>query len=231
MADAEQAAVWHVLRALRRRGDEYIRHKLTKAAEPAWNIAKAKFSQMTLQQLNDLLINPGAEGSFEPASVVFLHPPGKDVSSVAALWCKWDYETEAVGSGFYFGQWMAIPDPAAPPAAGKTVTGFVGYRFESPEPKGSNHRYFHVQPCRSLGKKDDPIAQALPYSDRTPTFPVAARNSVELMLCLYMALYGLDEFKMLRNSLMGDAAMRKNIPLMDALKTILTLDRPEYKEE
>lgn len=233
----EQKALWEVLRALNRRSEAWLRRA---TGLTAWRVASAKFTRLTDDNLTTLLLSQGKFGEFPEGQVVFLRPPSKDTTAVAALWCRWDHRNEAaVRSGFYLGQWSVAPsaplqlreDESEGNLPAKALAGtivFWGYRFESPEPKGANHKFYHVQPCRSLGKKDDPMAHALPFSDRNPTFPIAAETCVELILCLFLALYGMEEFNSLRNELVSMPSNRRLQPLVAALAKIRDLHRPAY---
>ena len=74
----------------------------------------------------------------------------------------------------------AFPNPN--PENGRRYVAFLGFRYETPE-DGDNHDYYHAQPCQSMG---DGVrsrwTNALPISERNPTFPLAAQSSLELLL-------------------------------------------------
>lgn len=219
----EQKAIWHVLRLLRTDGDDWSRHHRPKAAIPAVRVAEGKFTPLEEAELEAHLIHRGKKGEFEENQVVFLKPPAKDPSAVAGVWCRWDYEKTPPRCGFYFGLWSAQPPfPKADPPSDDLHTGFVGYRFETPE-DGDNHNFYHAQPCRSLGAKDDPIEHAIPISQRDPTFPLAAGNALELLLCLVTSLYGMNGLLALQDKVLSDTKAQRNELIVKALSTVLGL--------
>lgn len=218
----EQKALFHVLRALRVEGDTWLRHEAPKANR-AVKLAKAKFEAVDENELSTLLMHGGPKGSFDDAKVVYLLPPPKEDAAVAAIWCRWDYDRALPRCGYYFGMWSPQrPFPRPEVANEDRHIAFVGYRFETPE-DDENHNYYHAQPCRSMGRKDDEIESALPISNRMPTWPVAATSALELLLCLVTAIYGMDGTRRLRDALNEDVAARKNILLSSALSAVLGL--------
>jgi hypothetical protein len=220
----EQKAIFYILRTLRHWGDTWLRHEAPTATQ-AVKIAKAKFDAVDEAQLSTLLMHSGPKGSFDQTKVIYMRPPPKEDAAVAAIWCRWDYDsTLGVPScGYYFGLWspQASFPRAHAPSQDRHIA-FVGYRFETPE-RGKNHNYFHAQPCRSMGRKDDEIESALPISNRMPTWPVAARSGVELLLCLVTAVYGMQGMQDLKIAIGEDVAARKNSALSQAIKNILSL--------
>ena len=72
----------------------------------------------------------------------------------------------------------------------------VGYRFESPEGIGRHH-YYHVQMIKGFTTDTffPPELSTVWLPDAEPTFPLDARDSVDLILCLLLSLYGMTEFK------------------------------------
>lgn len=219
----EQKAICHVLRLLRSDWAEWERHHRPNAAMPAVRVAEGKFTPLEESELESHLIYRGKTGQFEEDRVVYLKPPGKDPSSVAGVWCRWDYEKTPPQCGFYIGLWSAQPAfPKVVPPADERHTGFVGFRYETPE-IGCNHNFYHVQPCRSMGEKDDPIEHAIPISHRDPTFPLAATTALELLLCLVTSLYGLKGLVALREKVLNDSKAQKNRLIAEALSNILGL--------
>lgn len=219
----EQKALWYVLRLLRSDGDDWQRHRQPQAATPAARVAQGKFTALQEYELTSHLIHRGKTGQFEENQVIFLVPPGKDRSAVAGVWCRWDYEKTPPRCGFYYGMWSAQPPfPKTDPPTEARHIGFVGYRFETPE-DGDNHNFYHAQPCRSMGDKDDPIEHAIPISQRDPTWPLAARNALELLLCLVTSLYGMKGLVELQNRVLDDPELRKNALITEALTTVLGL--------
>ena len=70
---------------------------------------------------------------------------------------------------------------------------------------GTNHNYYHAQPCRSTGQKDDEVEMALPISYRMPTWPIAATCALELLLCFVASMYGMNGLRQLKGS--GDRSI------------------------
>ena len=97
---------------------------------------------------------------------------------------------------------------------------FIGFRFEPPEKQGNRHSYYHSQPCRSMGSRDTPDRFAPDVDDKEPTLPLAATNAVDLILCVYLALYGASRFKQFAIDLQGENRVRTNASLMAALKRV-----------
>lgn len=219
----EQRALWHVLRLLRSDGDDWLRHHRPQAATPAVRVAEGKFTALQEAELEAHLIYRGKTGQFEENQVVFLKPPAKDPSAVAGVWCRWDFDKSPPRCGFYYGMWSAQPPfPKTDPPSQERHTGFVGYRFETPE-DGDNHNFYHAQPCRSMGAKDDPIDHAIPISQRDPTWPLAARSALELLLCLVTSLYGMKGLVALQGRVLEDPVLRKNALITNAVSTVLGL--------
>jgi hypothetical protein len=223
----EQKAICRVLNALHAQGANWVR-RAPKNNVKALRTAQGKFSTIAVAELETLLMHATARGSFDATKVVFIEPPPKEGDAVAALWCRWDYEQTPPRCGFYLGVWSLQPPFPKPPggaSAGQHVA-FVGYRFETPE-AGTNHNYYHAQPCRSMGYKGDEIESALPISYRMPTWPIAATCALELLLCFVASMYGFDGLRKLRDALNDDVAARGNQLLQSALKTILALGWPK----
>lgn len=69
----------------------------------------------------------------------------------------------------------------------------IGLRFEMPEGRGEHH-YYH---CQMLQKfRDDKAVEGCPSFitdlDVVPAMPLAARNTIQLLLCLLVSLYGAE---------------------------------------
>lgn len=221
-ATEEQKALLHILRILRTEGDDWTRHKRTDAAAMAAKAA-GKFDAIEAQELDTHFLHRGKSGEFEDNKVIYVKPPAKDPSAIAGIWCRWNYDKALPRCGFYYGLWSAQP-PFPPPAEddGTRHPAFVGYRFETPE-DGDNHNFYHAQPCRSMGAKDDPIEHSLPISVRDPTWPLAAGNALELLLCVVTALYGFKGLRELQDTINEDATLRRNTHLKGAMDKVLAL--------
>lgn len=219
----EQKAICYVLERLRVDGDAWLRHGAINA-EKSLRAAK-RYEALERGDLATLLMHGGKKGSFDETRVIYLKPPAKEDTAVAALWCRWDYEKPLPRCGFYFGLWSAqpaFPKPTEGVGAAERHIAFIGYRFETPE-EDDNHNYYHAQPCRSMGRKDDEIDVALPISYRMPTWPIAATGALELLLCLVTSLYGMKGLRELYDKLLEDAKARQNKLLLAAFKSVMGL--------
>jgi len=118
-------------------------------------------------------------------------PPTSDrgpVLPVIAIEC--DFRKDPVRVGLRLG-WFAIEDndPIA-----------VGLRFECPEDAEGTHSYYHAQPITSFDRDG---GHGLPVNGlwlptKMPTIPVDARNSVQLLICALLSVYGLTLFESMR---------------------------------
>lgn len=224
-AAEEQKAILYVLRILRTEGDEWMRHKRTSAAAIAKKSAEGKFDAIDAQELETHFLHRGKTGEFDENKVIFVKPPAKDPTAVAGIWCRWNYDKGLPRCGFYYGLWSAQPAfPLTAPDDDARHPAFVGYRFETPE-DGDNHNFYHAQPCRSMGAKDDPVEHGLPISVRDPTWPLAAGNALELLLCVVTSLYGLKGLRELQDTINEDNTLRHNVPIKAALSNLLALGR------
>ena len=137
--------------------------------------------------------------------------------AVAAIWCRWEFDSQSPSCGFYYGLWFQTKERTREEP--KEKIGFVGYRYESPE-RGDNHNYFHVQPCKSLGGRDEEVAQALSFPRRNPTWPMPAKSTLELLLCVVVSLYGMNGLRELREQVSDDPMMRSNEMLRRSIDRI-----------
>jgi hypothetical protein len=225
----EQKAICHVLNALHAAGDQWVRKGLPNPVR-ALNAVKSKFSPIRRRELETLLMHGATRGCFADSDVLFLEPPAKEGTAAAALWCRWDYEQDPPRCGFYLGIWsLQPPFPKVAGAPPGHHVAFVGYRFETPE-TGDNHNYYHAQPSRSMGPKNDEIETALPISYRMPTWPIAATCALELLLCSVASMYGMNGLRLLQDTLNGDVASRNNNLLQIALKAVFTLGWPKASQ-
>jgi hypothetical protein len=92
----------------------------------------------------------------------------------------------------------------------------LGYRFESPHGQGEGrHDFYHVQAIRTLFRSPNSPALNCPQwlPDTHPSFALDAQDSVMLVLCLLISLYGLDY--MMKNLITGGfgATMKKYFDL------------------
>jgi len=220
----EQKALGQVLQFLKTEGQEWMRHRPTSAdATMAAQSAQGKFDLIADNELTSHFFHRGKEGQFDANKVIWLRPPAKDPAAMAGIWCRWNYEKNLPNCGFYYGLWSAQPAfPVVDPDDQAKHPAFVGYRFETPE-QGDNHNFYHAQPCRSMGAKDDPVEHGLPISERDPTWPLAAANALELLLCLVMSLYGMSGLARLRDAINAEVSVRRNPRLNEAMDKLLAL--------
>lgn len=204
---AEQQAIFVVLRQL----------LIDRPARPLYDtvlrVARTQFSPLGRYELDPLEYQ--TTGQFPVGRVIYMEPPSREKSAVAALWCRWDFNADLPRCGFYFGIWSAqrgFPNPNS----GHKHPAFTGFRYETPE-DGDNHDYYHAQPCRSMGG-DEEVRCALPISPRVPTFPLAAQSSLELLLCLVTSVYGMAGLKKLQSKVSG-----RNKLLRQSIEDILEL--------
>ena len=223
----EQQAVLSVLRVLRQVGEEWMRRGRERRESAEDMIPQWQFNGLTETQLDNYLMYRGRIGRFEDNEVIYLEPPPRERSSVAAMWCRWNFDLEVPSCGFHFGIWVArrtYPGSSVPDV--ETTIGFVGFRYETPE-EGDNHNYYHAQPSRSLGTRDNSYSHALPISHRYPTFPLAATSSLDLLLCLVTSIHGMRGLRRLRSRVSEDASSRTNKTLSRAFERLLWLQRSE----
>lgn len=218
---SEQEAVFFILETLARRGEAYARKAA--ALPPRMLEAASSHSILAANNVSQLRSTTTAQGSLGNASVIRLQPPSHFSDRLVVLWCRWDFSQTPARCGYYYGNWFLLSAPNANSASGPKVLGFLGYRFETPE-IGQNHNYYHCQPCLNFGTKDDPpVSHAIERSTYDPTWPIAASNSVELLLCLVLSLYGFDEFRKIEGELMNVRAASRNSRLTTALGAIKAL--------
>ena len=201
-----------VLRWLLRQGDEWMSFHRPASANNAARVAQGYFTPLTMGDLESHLLHRGRRGQFCDNEAIYIRPPAKEDSTVAAIWCRWNFEAETPKCGFYFGTWRHDG-----PNGGHIA--FVGFRYETPE-EGDNHNYYHAQPCRSMGVDDMPAIPALPISDRNPTWPLAAESALELLLCLVVSVYGMRGLAAFEGTLEEDVGLRAQVSLGRAVKRI-----------
>jgi hypothetical protein len=84
----------------------------------------------------------------------------------------------------------------------------TGWRFEEPEGGGSTHNYYHAQPLRKFGPEEKSHGMHDRFSERFPTFPLPAADTVELCLNALLVACGKETLRSLvRNS--GNSEVRK----------------------
>lgn len=78
----------------------------------------------------------------------------------------------------------------------------TGYRFESPEGAG-RHNYYHAQPIRGFTKESPFPGCIESMPDTVPTVPLDACDSVTLLMCVLVSLYGLEAIGQLLREIGG----------------------------
>jgi hypothetical protein len=70
----------------------------------------------------------------------------------------------------------------------------MGYRFETPESDTGAHAFYHVQHITSFRKDGDqwPFPSVSWTPTKQPSVPLMAQNPVELLLCVFCSMYGLE---------------------------------------
>ena len=186
------------------------------------DVAKGKFRALKKYELENYMLHGGKCGQFGDAEVIYIKPPAKENSAIAALWCRWNFNLIPASCWFYFGIWSV--QPSFPVSGGHKYPAFLGFRYEAPE-IDTNHNYYHVQPCQSIGPKSNVILEALPISQRNPTWPLPADSSIDLLLCLVTSLYGMNGLTDIAEEVRKDPVMRNYKVLDNALKKILNLQK------
>ena len=202
MDEEEQLAIRHVLMALLLDGESVSERRL-------------EDRRPTLVPLNrwqlDSYFRQQRRGEFKPGEVVRVKPPLRE-AWMSAIWCRWNYEGqrgERTGCWFYLGIWLSDG-------------GFIAFRFEPPQ-QGDNHNYYHSQPCRTMGWDGNPVYSAIAVPERNPTWPLAAKSSLDLLLCLVVAIGGMRGLLRVQSRINSNGAMRKNTLLTQALRGMMAL--------
>ena len=218
-ATEEQKAILSVLLLLRRSGEQWRSFDRPRAATAAVNVAIGSFTPITEIELERLFLYSGTRGQFDFHEVIYVPPPPKEKSAVSALWCRWDFAGASAKCGFYMGTWWkAQAVPADEADCGESVV-FLGFRYETPE-EGDNHNFFHAQPCRSMGERELPVVQALPVTERNPTWPLVAGTALDLLLCLVVSWYGKRGLAKLEDEIQEAVGIRSQKLLLASVKRI-----------
>lgn len=148
------------------------------------------------------------KGQLPAKKILVLRPSGIVGEEVLGLWLRWDFDDTPFAFRLFIGQWATI-------AGQKT---FSAFRFEAPE-KGDKHNYYHCQPCRNFGDREQ-VPNAALVSDHFPTIPINASNIVELTVCALMACMGHQQLKGFFRKLLTSSAA-DNRPLKAAFARVL----------
>lgn len=141
--------------------------------------------------------------SFGRREVVVLRPPEGHPAPLLAVWLRWNFDENPARCGFYTGLWTRID----------TDHSFIGFRFETPE-EGEQHGFYHCQPCRNLGDREEDEAMAVPISQRVPTLALHAENSAELALNIVLSMRGKIGLERFRRDLFKGAPHASRNPVL-----------------
>lgn len=195
---AALGVIYHWLHIYFREWEKDKTRKTERDLDAALDAAGTLLSQAEIEQLR----SPRPPDRLEhPPHMMRIRPPNGEGGAIAATTLLWYREADREHCRINYGVWTMVD----PPAGTKRSDGgrsripiFCGYRFETPE-RGANHAYHHSQPCRSFGDKDaEDIPEAFQTSVRYPTWPLAAKDEVQMAICLVLALYGFIGFEDLR---------------------------------
>ena len=221
-ATDEQKAILHVLLLLGKQGNDWLRTLPIKAFNSN-RVATQQFTPIKETELETMFLYRGKVGRFSDDLALYVLPPEKEPSAVAAIWCRWNFCRATPKCGFYYGTWSdqkKLPCTESEEMQKQTV--FVGYRYETPE-QGDNHNFYHAQPCQSMGPRDVPIHYTLPISSRHPTWPLAAESALELLLCLVISLYGMNGLRKMKSFFENHTITRNNQKLRAAFDKLFRL--------
>lgn len=197
----EREAVRLIIENLMSAGLEWFRRAKVAEADMFHSRISGNFSIFETHEHHSLPRKP--TGSLPSKKILVMPPSGSEEEEILGLWLRWDFETDPYAFRLFIGQWAKVD-------GAKT---FIAYRFEAPE-QGDKHDYFHCQPCRNFGDKEN-VPNAAVVSEHFPTIPINASNIVELTVCALMACMGHADGKaFVRNLLTSSAA--DNAPLKAA---------------
>jgi hypothetical protein len=136
---------------------------------------------------------PSVVDLLESNAFIYLQPIDKDGWLVPIMSIKFDFQGDTphvcLRTALFLSHEMN----------GKPVLKAIGFRYESPEGPGL-HNFYHVQPIIGFAKN----RWRLPGPDWIPTscpcFPLDAKNSVHLFVCVLVSLYGMDFIKDLQSA-------------------------------
>lgn len=202
----ERKSIWYVLRELHRGGQYWIRN--TQGSDEVRIAAERRFSPLREYELERYLRHGAASGDFGQQAL-YVKPPRLGCAAAAAVWCRWNFGNEQAACWFYLGLWLA-------------ERRFVGFRFEMPE-SGDNHNYYHSQPCQTMGSRNEIIPGALAVPVRNPTWPLAAKSALELLLCLVVAIHGMNGLSQMKSDVRKVAVMRQDRLLLNAIEGVMAI--------
>lgn len=188
----EHDAVVLILDRLKREGLEWYRRAKADDVRMFERRISGSFSIFEGGEIHTIGRKP--VGNLPPKKILVMHPSGREEEAILGLWLNWNFEADPFEFRLFVGQWSEID-------GSKT---FIAFRFETPE-RGDEHDYYHCQPCRNFGDKEQ-VPNAALVSHRFPTIPINASNIVELTVCALMACMGHKNMKAFVRRLLRDSA-------------------------
>lgn len=164
----------------------------------------------------DMAKNPTRQ-QFPQNTFIPLEPSNYASDGSAFLWCRWDLDGSGA-CGFYYGYFcMGQRHQVEGEKAVGQVLQFTGYRYETPNSQGLEHRFFHAQPTTSMDPAQNAIASALPYRTDAPTFPLPVTTRVGLLLCLVLSVLGKSRLNEIIGELQLSRPTQRNRYLNDGI--------------
>ena len=204
--DDEREAIRLILDRLREDGLTWYRH--AKATELGTFEGRVPGSFSVFETGEHHSVSKKPKGQLPAKKILVMRPSGTDGEELLGLWLRWDFEDTPFSFRLFIGQWAKI-------GGEKT---FNAFRFEAPE-KGDKHDYYHCQPCRNFGDREQ-VQNAALVSEHFPTIPINASNIVELTVCALMACMGHKQLKGFFRKLLTSSAA-DNRPLKAAFARVL----------
>lgn len=195
-------AVQLILNRLNSEGLEWFRNAVPDEEAFLRQPASEGFGVFDGRQIHEIGRKPN--GSFPGKKFLIMQPGAKETEAVLGLWLRWDFREDTHEFRLFLGQWAVV----------EKVDTFGAFRFETPE-AGDVHNYYHCQPCRNFGDKEN-LKNSVLFSERFPTIPLNASNIVELTLCALMAALGRQKTKTFVRSLLRQGTGSENSALKSA---------------
>lgn len=198
----QKEAVFQILNQISQQGMDWYRGAKLEQSDLLRSRSSEKYELIDTSELWNIGSQPS--GSFSSKKFLVLEPHTHDKEPFLGIWLRWDFTGERPEFSLFLGFWSIVNDEKS----------FVAFRFEAPE-IGSEHDYYHCQPCRNFGDKED-LPEAVAISDRFPTIPLNAGNIVELTVCALMSTLGREKAKAFMLSLLKDSEAGSNEYLVGA---------------
>jgi hypothetical protein len=156
---------------------------------------------------NDLtgIFKLGSKGSLGKQKLVFPQPKKLSKSSLLLANCYWNFKEGENEFRVRMGILLWQKE--------ERKYQFSGFRYESPEGDG-DHNFYHAQPITSFEKNDADSEEELIERDNwrhtsLPTFPIKARNSLELFIGMLVSFYGMVGVKKFEENLSNSRTRRE----------------------